>query len=693
LSERPARAVAQARVQVLREQLAQHDYRYYVLDDPEVPDAEYDRLMRELRELETEYPDLVTPDSPTQRVSGAPSTSFASVEHGVPMLSLDNAFSDAEVIDFDRRVRERLGALQRPNGPGEPAMVEYCAEPKLDGLAVSLRYRHGRLEVAATRGDGTTGEDVTANVRTIRAVPLRLKGAVPEELEVRGEVYMPRAGFERLNAEAAAAGEKLFVNPRNAAAGALRQLDPRITARRPLAAFFYAAGAWLGAPEPDSQQALLRQFSAWGLRTNPEARRVRGVEGCLEFYRALAARRASLPYQIDGVVYKVDRRADQVALGFVSRAPRWAIAHKFPADEALTRLREVEFQVGRTGVLTPVARLEPVMVGGASVSNATLHNMDEIERKDVRIGDTVVVRRAGDVIPEVVRVLPERRPRGAARVVLPSRCPVCGAPVLREAGEAAARCSGGFNCAAQRKEALRHFASRRALDIEGLGDKLLEQLVDRGMIATPADLYALQPEALADLDRMGEKSAANVMASLERSKRTTLPRFLHALGIRDVGEATAAALAAHFGSLASLQSASLEQILEVPDVGPVVAAHVRDFFAAPANRRIVERLIEAGMHWPEGPPADRSAPPARPLEGVTVVLTGTLASMTREQAGAALQALGAKVSSAVSKRTHYVVAGAEPGSKLTRARKLGVPVLDESGLALLLRGEPPPREA
>ena len=679
-------SIPAARALELRAQIARHDYRYYILDDPEVPDAEYDRLLGELRSLELAHPQLITPDSPTQRVSGAPSAAFAEARHGMPMLSLDNAFADTEVADFDRRVRERLGTDQ---------MVDYCAEPKLDGLAVSLRYEQGVLARAATRGDGTTGEDVTANVRTIRSVPLRLQGAAPVELEVRGEVFMPIAGFQRLNATAAAAGEKQFVNPRNAAAGALRQLDPNVSAARPLAAFFYGTGVWRGATEPATQQQLLAQLAAWGLRTNPETRVVGGATGGLEYYRALAARRPSLPYQIDGVVYKVNSRVDQQTLGQVSRAPRWAVAHKFPADEALTVLREVEFQVGRTGVLTPVARLEPVMVGGASVSNATLHNMDEIERKDVRCGDTVVIRRAGDVIPELVRVLPERRPEGARRILLPARCPVCGSAVLRVEGEAAARCTGGFNCAAQRKEALGHFASRRAMDIEGLGDKLIDQLVDRAMIATPADLYALRAEELAELDRMGERSAARVLASLDRSKKTSLARFLHALGIRDVGETTAAALVEHFGTLAALESATLEQVLEVPDVGPVIATHVQTFFASPANRSIVQRLIAAGVSWPEVAPRTRAA---RPLAGVTVVLTlslihivlsGTLKTMTREEAGAALQERGAKVSSAISKRTTYLVAGAEAGSKLARARELNVPVLDEQGLAQLLRGETP----
>jgi DNA ligase (NAD+) len=667
-----------ARAGELRAQIARHDYRYYVLDDPELPDVEYDRMMSELRELERSHPELITADSPTQRVGGAPSAAFAEVRHVVPMLSLDNAFADSELVDFDRRVRERLGSDQP---------IEYCAEPKLDGLAVSLRYEQAVLTQAATRGDGTTGEDVTANVRTIRSVPLRLHGQCPAELEVRGEVFMPFAGFQKLNAAAAAAGQKLFVNPRNAAAGALRQLDPGVTATRPLAVFFYGVGAWRGLAEPDSQQHLLAQLEAWGLPTNPETRLVRDTAGCLEYYSALAERRSSLSYQIDGVVYKVNLRAAQLTLGQVSRAPRWAIAHKFPADEALTILREVEFQVGRTGVLTPVARLEPVMVGGASVSNATLHNMDEIERKDVRCGDTVVIRRAGDVIPELVRVVPERRPANARRIVLPAQCPVCGWPVLRVEGVAAARCTGGFNCAAQRKEALRHFASRRAMDIEGLGDKLIDQLVDRAMIATPADLYALRAEALAELDRMGEKSAARVLTSIERSKKTSLPRFLHALGIRDVGEATAAALAEHFGTLAALQSATVEQILEVPDVGPVIAAQVQAFFASPANRSVVQRLIGAGISWPESAPA---VPAPRPLSGITVVLTGTLQSMSRDQAGAALKALGAKVSSAVSARTNYLVAGAEAGSKLAKARELGVRVLNEEELSQLLQGATPP---
>ncbi len=675
-----------AQAAALRAQLARHDHRYYVLDEPEIPDAEYDRLMQELRALEATHPELITPDSPTQRVGGAAAAAFAPVTHAVAMLSLDNAFSDTDVADFDRRVRERLASAAGEAVPAAQSSVEYCAEPKLDGLAVSLRYHRGTLAQAATRGDGATGEDVTANVRTIRSIPLRLEGNAPEVLEVRGEVYMPLAGFRQLNATAAAAGDKLFVNPRNAAAGALRQLDSRVSARRPLAAFFYSVGAWQGSAEPASQRELLAQLASWGLRVNPETRVVSGVAACLQYYRQLLERREQLAYQIDGVVYKVNRRADQLQLGQVSRAPRWAIAHKFPADEAMTVVRDVDFQVGRTGVLTPVARLEPVMVGGASVSNATLHNMDEIARKDIRRGDTVIIRRAGDVIPELVRVLTERRPAGARRIKLPVKCPVCGSPVLRSETEAAARCSGGFNCAAQRKEALLHFASRRALDIEGLGDKLIEQLVDRALVATPADLYELKLEDLAGLERMGEKSAANVLAALARSKQTSLPRFLHALGIRDVGEATAAALAQHFGTLAALQGASAEQIQEVPDVGPVIAAHVQAFFAARANQRVIERLLAAGFKWAE----QRKRPvAAQPLAGLTVVLTGALDSMTREAATAALQELGARLSTSVSARTSYLIAGSEAGSKLTRARELGVKVLDEAGLGVLLRGERP----
>ena len=665
------------RVAELRELIEQYDYRYYVLDDPSVPDAEYDRLMRELRDIEAQRPELITADSPTQRVSGQIAAGFAEVRHGVPMLSLDNAFSEDDIVAFDRRVRERLGRADQ--------QIQYCAEPKLDGLAVSLTYRAGRFVVAATRGDGSSGEDITANIRTLRAVPLVLRGRAPDEVEVRGEVFMPLAGFTRMNAAAMAAGDKVFANPRNAAAGSLRQLDARVTATRPLQVFFYAVGQWQGSmPPPPGQIELLQQLAHWGLRTNPEIRAVLGAAGCLEYFHALGARRAALAYQIDGVVYKVNSRADQQALGFVARAPRWAIAHKFPADEALTVVRDIEFQVGRTGVLTPVARLEPVQLAGVTVSNATLHNMDEVERKDVHLGDTVVVRRAGDVIPEIVRVLPERRPKGARRPKLPDKCPICHSRVIRVEGEAAARCSGGFTCPAQRKEALRHFASRRALDIEGLGDKLIDQLVGQDLLRTPSDIFALDAAKLVELERMGEKSAANLVAAIEHSKATTLPRLLHGLGIAGVGETTAKALAEHFGSLDALAGASVEEILEVPDVGPVIAASVQGFFADARHRAEFKRLRSLGLHWPEGPPAARGQNKVLPLSGITVVLTGTLPGMSRDQAAEQLQALGAKVSGSVSKKTSYLIAGAEPGSKLKRAEQLGIEVLGERGLRKLL---------
>jgi len=668
------KADAAARAAELRAQIAQHDYRYYVLDDPSVPDAEYDRLLRELRALEAADPSLITPDSPTQRVAGTPSAVFGEVVHQAPMLSLDNAFSEEDLRAFDRRIHERLDLS------GD---LEYVAEPKLDGLAVAVIYRDGLLAQAATRGDGITGEDVTANVRTIRAVPQRLRGVAPPLLEARGEVFMPVAGFERMNDLARARGEKVFVNPRNAAAGSLRQLDPRITAARPLTALFYGLGAVEGLPLPAGQTELLVLLRSLGLPVSAEARTVRGVAGCLEYYRDLAARRTTLGYQIDGVVYKLERRADQERLGFLSRSPRWAIAHKFPADEALTVVRGIEFQVGRTGALTPVARLEPVFVSGVTVSNVTLHNIDEVHRKDVRVGDTVIVRRAGDVIPEVVSVIAERRPRGTVAVQLPARCPVCHSRVLRVQGEAVARCTGAFTCRAQRQEALRHFAGRRALDIEGLGDKLIEQLIEREQVKSPADLYALTAQDLAPLERMGEKSAQNLIEAIARSKHTTLPRLLFGLGIREVGEATALALARHFGTLEALMSADAQTIQQVPDVGPIVAAHVAAFFAAPDHRRVIKALQDKGVTWPEVKVT--AAAPADPLAGKTFVLTGTLASLTREAAQEALTARGAKVSGSVSKKTDYVVAGAEAGSKLTKAHALGVRVLDEAQLLKLLQ--------
>lgn len=666
------RARAAARAEELRRLIEHHNYRYYVLDDPEITDAEWDRLFAELGALEADHPELVAPDSPTQRIGARPADAFGQIVHRLPMLSLENAFSEEDVREFDLRTRDRLKVQ------GD---IEYAVEPKLDGLAVTVIYERGRYARAATRGDGVRGEDVTANVRTVRSVPLVLRGDVPALLEARGEVFMPRAGFERLNAEARARGEKTFANPRNAAAGSLRQLDPRITAARPLEVFFYGLGEIEGSTPPERQSALLAQLRSWGLRVCPEASIVRGVEGCLEYFRRIGARRASLPYQIDGVVYKVDRRADQDRLGSAVRAPRWALAHKFPADEARTVVRGVEFQVGRTGALTPVARLEPVFVGGVTVSNATLHNMDEIERKDVRIGDTVVIRRAGDVIPEIVRVVPERRPADAIRVRLPARCPVCGSPVMREAQDAVARCSGRRRCAAQNREWLRHFASRRAMDIDGLGEQLLGQLVARGLVATPADLYALSAEELAGLERMGEKSARNLLEAIDRSRSTTLPRFLFALGIPDVGEVTALALASEFGTLEALAAADIEHVQRTPNVGPVIALSIREFFADPVNQQIIGELRARGVHWAP----QESVPATKPLAGSTFVMTGTLAAMTREEVEERLRALGAKVSDSLSGKTGYLVVGADPGSKLRRAQALGIATLDEPQLLELLR--------
>jgi DNA ligase (NAD+) len=662
-----------ARIAALRKELLAHDYRYYVLDDPSVSDSEYDGLMQELKALEAQHPELITPDSPTQRVGGTPVTDFGVVEHAVPMLSLDNGFSEQDLLDFDRRIHERLKT---------EADIDYSAEPKLDGLAVSLTYRGGVLQRAATRGDGIKGEDVTANVRTIRGVPLSLRGAPPELIEVRGEVFMPLAGFKLMNEQAQARGEKVFVNPRNAAAGSLRQLDPRISASRPLDIFLYAIGQVGGGSVPARQSELLQAFREWGLKTCPEAQVVHGVAGCLRYYQEIGARRGTLPYQIDGVVYKVDARADQERLGFVSRAPRWALAHKFPAEEATTLLTGIDFQVGRTGALTPVARLKPVFVGGVTVSNATLHNMDEVQRKDVRAGDTVVIRRAGDVIPEVVRVVPDDAHAHRKQVVLPERCPICDSPVEKLEGEAIARCSGGFTCRAQRQEGLRHFASRRAMDIEGLGDRLIEQLVEHELVKSPADLYGLTLEQLAGLARMGEKSAANLHAAIAGSRNTTLPRFLFALGIRDVGEATALALAQHFRDLEPLLAATPEQIEAVPDVGPVVAAHVAVFFGSKAHRAAIARLREQGVAWP---PMPARATTGLKLSGQTWVVTGTLESMTRETATEALVERGAKVAGSVSKKTSGVVVGADPGSKLKKAQELGIPVLDEAGFLELLK--------
>jgi DNA ligase (NAD+) len=661
--------------ETLREQLDAWNYQYYVLDQPTVPDAEYDRRMRRLLQLEASHPQLVRPDSPTQRVGAVPLAQFSQISHEVPMLSLDNAFDALDMRDFNRRLLDRLG--------GTPEQLEFACEPKLDGIAVSLLYRDGQLQRGATRGDGTTGEDITLNVRTIPSIPLHLRGdGYPTLLEVRGEIYMPSAGFERLNARAREQGDKTFVNPRNAAAGSLRQLDARVTAQRPLEMCCYGVGLVEGGALPDYHAQVLDCLQAWGLRINAESAVVCGIEACDDYYEALAARRKSLPYDIDGIVFKVNDLALQQRLGFVSRAPRWAIARKFPAQEEMTRLLDVEFQVGRTGAITPVARLEPVFVGGVTVSNATLHNSDEIERLGVQIGDSVIVRRAGDVIPQVVSVVMERRPVDARPVVFPTRCPVCGSAVEREEGEAALRCMGGLVCAAQQKAAIRHFASRRALDIEGLGDKLVDQLVDEGLLENVAGLYTLERERLLGLERMGEKSADNLLAALERSKQTTLPRFIFALGIREVGEATALSLARHFGGWEALSVAREEQLLEVDDVGPVVADHLVQFFDSASGMAVVGALREAGVNWP-----DLELAPVEdlPLAGQTWVVTGKLEALGRNDAKGHLQALGAKVAGSVSARTSCVVAGPGAGSKLARAGELGVEVLDEQAFLVLLK--------
>ena len=662
------------RVDSLRATLEDHNYYYYVQDDPRIPDAEYDRLFRELQKLEAEHPELATEDSPTRRVGSSAETSFEEVTHRLPMLSLDNAFSEDELRDFDRRVRDRLG---------EDGAIEYVCEPKLDGLAVSLHYENGTLTRAATRGDGYTGEDITANIRTIPSVPLKLRGSgYPDLVEVRGEVYMPRAGFEKLNERLAEQGEKTFVNPRNAAAGSLRQKKSTVTARRPLELCAYSMAVTDESVLPETHWDSLQLVRDWGFRINPEMRKAEGVEACLDAYNELMAKRDSLPYEIDGIVFKVNRLDLQQELGFVSRAPRWAIAHKFPAQEELTIIEDVEFQVGRTGAVTPVARLKPVFVGGVTVSNATLHNMDEIRRLDVHIGDTVFIRRAGDVIPQVVKVVPEKRPAKAPTVEMPEHCPVCGSDIVQIEGEAVARCSGGLYCPAQRKEAIRHYASRKAMDIEGLGDRLIEMLVDEGMVSTVADLYRLTKFQIASLERMGDKSAANLIAAIDRSREPVLWRFLYALGIREVGEATAKGLAAHFGTLEAISEADEASLQTVPDVGPIVAGHIRSFFGQPHNQETLAALKKAGVTWQE---EQVLSVDEQPLSGQTWVLTGTLSGMTRDQAKEKLEQLGAKVAGSVSKKTACVVAGEAAGSKLAKAEQLGVPVLDEEGLANLLR--------
>lgn len=665
-----------SRVRALRALIEQHNHAYYVLDAPSVTDAEYDALMRELQDLEARYPDLVTSDSPTQRVGAIPSATFSAVTHTVAMLSLGNAFEDAEVTAFDRRVTDTLCQAGMV-APGQ--QVEYFCELKLDGLAINLRYERGVLVQAATRGDGQTGEDVTANVRTIKAIPLRLDEGAPDLLEVRGEVFMDHADFKKLNETQAQRGDKVFVNPRNAAAGSLRQLDSKVTARRPLRFFAYGWGA-VSQDLPETHQEILNWFARLGLPVNvSEHACVQGASGLLDFYAAVGTKRDALPYDIDGVVYKVNALAAQKVLGFVARAPRFALAHKFPAQEATTTLLDIQFQVGRTGAITPVARLEPVFVGGVTVTNATLHNEDEILRKDVRIGDTVIVRRAGDVIPEVVGPVLERRPENAQRFVMVNACPVCGSAIERLEGEAIARCTGGLFCQAQRKQSLVHAVGRRALDIDGLGEKLIEQLVDRGRVKTLADLFTLTVEELEVLDRMGQKSAQNLVDAIHAARSPSLARFVFALGIRHVGETTARDLSQHFGSVQAIMAATESQLLEVPDVGPVVATSIQHFFAEPHNCEVVADLLAHGVL-----PQVADAVASGQLAGKTFVLTGTLPTWTREQATQAILAAGGKVAGSVSKKTSYVVAGEEAGSKLEKAQQLGVTVLDEDQLKDIL---------
>ena len=667
---------ARARAEWLRDELNRHAHAYYVLDNPIIPDAEYDALFAELQQLESAQPELRSPDSPTQRVGGTPLPEFSQVQHDVPMLSINNGFSDEDIENFDRRVREGLGS----DGP-----ISYACELKFDGLAINLRYEHGVLVQAATRGDGATGEDVTANIRTVRSIPLKLQTKKPPALiDVRGEVLMFKTDFARLNQRQREAGQKEFANPRNAAAGSLRQLDARITAQRHLRFFAYGIGRLEGAELPSRHSALLDCYRTLGIPVCDERAVVNGASGLLNFFADIGRRRAQLPYEIDGVVYKVDSVTQQQTLGFVSRAPRFALAHKFPAEEATTTVLDIDVQVGRTGALTPVARLSPVSVGGVTVTNATLHNEDEVRRKDVRIGDNVIVRRAGDVIPEVVAVVTERRPQSARAFVMPSNCPVCGSPIVRPEEEAVARCSGGWiKCAAQRKGGLLHFVSRRAMDIEGLGEQLVEQLVDRGLVTTPADFYKLGLVMLAELDRMAEKSAQNLLNALEKSKSTTLARFIYALGIRHVGESTAKSLARHFGTLDALLEASEEQILVVDDIGPVVAQSILGFLADPLNRELIEQLRASGIHWEESEPERGNLT----LAGKTFVLTGTLPTLKRDEAASMIEAAGGKVAGSVSKKTSYVVAGDDAGSKLAKAQALGVAIIDETELLTLLESE------
>ncbi|WP_272573567.1 NAD-dependent DNA ligase LigA [Providencia sp. PROV259] len=660
----------------LKKQLRHHEYQYHVLDAPEIPDAEYDKLMQRLKALEEMNPELITSDSPTQRVGAAPLSAFETVRHEIPMLSLDNVFDEESYLAFDKRVRDRLKNHNE---------LTFCCELKLDGLAVSLLYENGEFVQAATRGDGTMGENITANVRTIRAIPLRLMGDnIPARVEIRGEVFMPQKGFEALNEEARRTDGKVFANPRNAAAGSLRQLDPRITAKRPLTFYCYGVGLVEGGTLPDTHYERLQLFKAWGLPVSDYVQLRQGHQAVLDFYHQIEQIRPELGFDIDGVVIKVNSIAIQEELGFVSRAPRWATAFKFPAQEQITLLKDVEFQVGRTGAITPVARLEPVQVAGVMVSNATLHNADEIERLGVHIGDTVIIRRAGDVIPQIVSVVADKRPADSREIVFPTQCPVCGSDIERIEGEAVARCTGGLICGAQRKEALKHFVSRRAMDVDGMGDKIIDQLVEKEYVKTPADLYQLSAGKLTGLDRMGPKSAQKLIDALEKSKQTTLARFIYALGIREVGEATAANLAAHYATLDAVMAADEESLKTVQDIGHVVAKHVVNFFHEAHNQAVINDLItKANIHWPEVKVIN-SAEIDSPFAGKTVVLTGSMSILTRDEAKDKLVALGAKVAGSVSKKTDMVIAGEAAGSKLAKANELGIPVIDEDELIRLL---------
>ncbi|MCW5589595.1 MAG: NAD-dependent DNA ligase LigA [Legionellales bacterium] len=661
------------RIQTLRNEINEHNYRYYVLDDPTITDSAYDRLMQELTALETQYPEFITPDSPTQRVGATPAKQFREISHQEPMLSLGNVFNDEELQAFAKRLGDRLK---------NQAAINYVCEPKLDGLAVSLIYENGKLIAGATRGDGYTGEEITQNLKTIRAIPLQLRGShIPTRVEIRGEVFMTKRGFSELNQRARWREEKIFANPRNAAAGSLRQLDPNVTATRPLSIYCYSLGACENFPMPATQFLLLQQLKSWGLPVCPEINMAHSLTDCFKYYDYLLNKRDSLPYEIDGIVYKVDDIHLQKILGTVSRAPRWAIAYKFPAHEEITCVEDIEFQVGRTGVLTPVARLKPVFVGGATISNATLHNMDELHRKDVRIGDTVIVRRAGDVIPEVVSVILEKRPANSTILVLPSRCPVCASTIERIEGEAHARCTGGLLCRAQVVERIKHFASRKALNIDGLGDKLIEQLFDEKLIHSVVDLYHLNVFQLANLERMGEKSAHNIVQAIEKSKHTTLPKFIYALGIREVGEATALALANHFTELEPIMKANSELLQAVPDIGPIVAQHIVYFFQEKNNQHLIQALLTAGITWPKIEKLTAS----QPLKNKVFVLTGTLNTLDRNQAKEALQRLGANVTGSVSKKTDYVVVGENAGSKFVKAETLGITLLSEQELLTMLK--------